>query len=99
MAHKLIKKSKRNYGILTDASKAINEALGDKTGRTVSMRTAHGFKNSFELNDSMDDETAEDIVHGGMVASALLLCSKNEGAKIGGLLLLLSLVACYQNGK
>lgn len=93
-----IKKYKRNYGFLTDASKAINEGLGDKSGRTVSMRTAHGFKNTFDL-ENMDDDTAEDIVHGGMIASAALLASKNEGAKIGGLLLLIGLVACYQNGK
>lgn len=90
---------KRNYGLLTDASKAINEALGDKTGRTVSMRTAHGFKNTFNLNETMDDNTAEDIVHAGMVASAALLVNKNDGAKIAGALLLLGLIGCYQNGK
>ncbi len=94
-----IEPAHRNYGALTDLSKAANELLGDKSGRTVSMRTAHGFKNVFNLNDEMTDNTAEDIVHAGMLASVALLSSKNDGAKIGGLFLALSLAACYQNGK
>lgn len=87
----------RNYGAFTDASKSLNKLFGDKSERTVSMRTAHGFKNSFKLSN-MSDETAEDIAHGGMIASAGLLASKNKGAKVAGLLLALGLVASYQNG-
>jgi hypothetical protein len=90
--------STSNYGVLTDISKGLNYTLGDRTGRTVSMRTAQGFKTAFKL-DNMSDDDAEDIVHLGMVATAGLLTSKNNGAKAGGLLVLLGLVACYQNGK
>lgn len=99
MKKSVVINKKRNYGLLTDASKTINEALGDKTGRTVSMRTAHGFKNTFNLNETIDDNTAEDIVHTGMLASAALLTNKSDGAKIVGALLLLGLIGCYQNGK
>ncbi len=91
-------KSTRNYGVITDFSKELNHILGDRSGRTVSRRTAHGIKNSFNLNEMHDDD-AEDIAHGAMVATAALLASKSDGAKVCGLLLLLGLVACYQNGK
>lgn len=97
MNNKLIK-TKRNYGILTDFSKELNSALGDKTGRTVSRRTAHGIKRGFNLHD-MHDNDAEDIAHGAMITTAALLASKNDGAKVCGALLLLGLVACYQNGR
>ena len=91
-------KSERDYGILTDVSKTINYALGDRTGRSISMRTAQGFKKSFKLDD-MHEDTAEDIVHLGMVATALLVSSKNDLAKFTGLLLGISLTICYWNGK
>lgn len=87
----------RDYGILTDGSKSLNRLFGDKSGRTVSLRTAQGFKTTFKL-DTMSDETAEDIVHGGMLLSAGLLASKNQGAKIAGLLLALGLFTAYHNG-
>lgn len=87
----------RDYGILTDGSKSLNCLFSDKSGRTVSLRTAQGFKTTFKLN-SMSDETAEDIVHGGMLVSAGLLLSKNQGAKVAGLLLALSLFVAYHNG-
>ena len=40
-------KSNRNYGALSEVSKTINYSLGDRSGRSVSMRTAQGFKKSF----------------------------------------------------
>jgi len=89
---------KRNYGVLTDTSKTINEILGDRSGRTVSMRTAQGFKKTIKLSE-MSDNTAEDIVHTGMVASGALLISKNPKAKVAGLFLLLGLISFYQYGR
>lgn len=93
-----MKKKETNYGILTDASKGWNLILGDESGRTVSRRTAHGFKSAFKLKE-MEDDDAELIVHSAMVASGALLSTKNDGAKAAGLLLLLGLFACYQEGK
>lgn len=89
---------KNDYGVLTDFSKELNLILGDKSGRSVSRRTAHGIKSSFKLRD-MSDEKAEGIAHGAMVASAGMLASKSEGAKACGFLLLIGLLACYQDGK
>lgn len=86
-----------DYGILSDASRTLNSLLGDTSGRTVSRRTAQGFKDSFDLNIS--DNDAEHIVHGGMVTSALLLRSESQGARILGGFLALGLGVCYQNGK
>lgn len=93
-----MKKKETNYGVLTDVSKGWNIILGDKSGRTVSRRTAHGFKNAFKLQN-MEDDDAELIVHGAMVASGALISAKSDGAKAAGLLLLLGLFACYQEGK
>lgn len=89
---------RRNYGTLTDFSKALNESLGDQTGRTITNRTAQGFKEVFNSLE-MDEETAEDIVHAGMVGAAALLSSPNEGHKATGALLSLALFICYQSGK
>lgn len=86
----------RNYGVLTDVSEGLNEFFGDKSGRTVSLRTSHGFKKSFGLN--ITDETAEDIMHTGMIFSAYNLFAKN-GNKTAGFLSLIGLIALYQNGK
>lgn len=91
-------KNPRNYGALTEVSRGLNIALGDKTGRTVSRRTTHGFKNAFKLHH-LNDEDAEDLVHAAMVASGGLMCMKNNGAKAVGLLLLVGLVFCYHAGK
>ncbi len=90
--------AKRNYGAITELSKDINRAFGDKSGRTVSTRTADGFKNTFNLQN-MNDHDAEDIVHLSMTSTALLLSAKSDGAKACGVLLLAALFACYQNGK
>lgn len=87
----------RDYGALSDLSKSANYLLGDKSGRSISMRTAHGFKRTFAPNIS--DNAAEDIVHVGMIASGRLLCSENDNAKLGGGLLLLLLIANYHAGK
>ncbi len=90
--------STRNYGVLSTASKSANYFLGDKTDISVSLRTAHGFKKTFNLTE-MHDDVAEDIVHGGMVALGLLLFSKNNIGKASGLLLIAALIGFYQNGK
>jgi hypothetical protein len=90
-------RSSRDYGALSDVSKTLNYALGDRTGRSISMRTAQGFKSAFDIND-MHEDVAEDIVHAGMLTTGALLRSESKGANACGLLLLLGLVACYQNG-
>ena len=90
-------KSKRNYGWFTDLSKDINYALGDRTDRSVSRRTAQGLKRTF--NSKMHDDDAEDVAHAAMVATGLLLKSKNDNAKVGGLFMLFGLFICYQNGQ
>lgn len=97
--NKILKlKSERDYGVLSEVSKTINYALGDRTGRSVSMRTAQGFKKSFAL-DNMHEDMAEDIIHAGMAATTLLLTSKNDNARLLGLLVGLGLGAFYANGK
>ncbi len=89
-------KSERNYGPLTDVSKLVNTIFGDKSSRTVSMRTTHGFQNILRLNISEQD--AEDIVHLAMVGSLLLVKSKNKTANTLGILLIAGLFVCYHNG-
>lgn len=86
----------RDYGLLTDVSEEVNEFFGDTSGRTVSLRTSHGFKKTFGLNIS--DKTAEDLMHAGMIYSARNLFSKN-GNRSAGFLSLIALIALYQNGK
>lgn len=95
---KNVRPIKTNYGVLTDVSKGLNQFFGDNSGRTVSLRTAHGFKNFFNAK-SMDDDTAEFIVHGGMVAATTLLNSKNETDRSSGVMLSLTLFVFYQVGK
>lgn len=89
---------KTSYGVVTDISKELNQFFGDSSGRTVSRRTAHGFKSFFNANN-MNDDTAEFIVHGGMIAAGRLLNSKNETGKSNGFLLSMALFLCYQAGK
>jgi hypothetical protein len=88
--------NERNLGLLTDVSRAANSLLGDNTGRTISLRTAQGFKNTFNLHNLSDDE-AMDIVHLAMLGGGLMLNSKNPNAKLFGSLLGLGLVALYHN--
>lgn len=87
-----------NYGVLTDVSKGLNHFFGDNSGRTVSTRTAHGFKDFFNAK-SMEDEAAEFIVHGGMIAATKLLNSKKESERSNGVMLSLALFLFYQTGK
>lgn len=87
----------RHYGALTEASKSVNEFFGDTSGRTVSLRTAHGLQSLFNAQ-TVDEETAEDIVHAGMLATGAMLRSKNEDVKATGVLLSLVLFCCYQAG-
>jgi len=91
-------KSQRDYGALSELSKSINYSLGDRSGRSVSMRTAQGFKKSFKL-ENMHEDDAEDIVHIGMIATSTLVSSKDDNAKFVGLLLGLALGVWYSNGK
>lgn len=95
---KRVKQITTNYGVLTDVSKGLNQFFGDNTGRTVSTRTAHGFKNFFNAK-SMDDDAAEFIVHGGMVAATKLLNSKKETDRSNGFMLSMALFVFYQAGK
>jgi N-acetylglucosamine kinase-like BadF-type ATPase len=87
-----------NYGVLSDVSKGLNQFFGDNTGRTVSTRAANGFKNFFNAK-SMDDDAAEFIVHGGMVAATKLLNSKKETERSNGFMLSMALFLFYQAGK
>lgn len=89
---------KFNYGFLTNASKGWNMLLGDKTERSISRQTAHGFKNTFNC-PGLDDEFVEHMVHLSMGFSASLICSKNRNLQIGGIALLLGLVLLYLNGR
>lgn len=86
----------RDYGVLTDISEGLNEFFGDESGRTVSLRTSHGFKKTFGLN--ITDKTAEDIMHSGMIFSAYNLFAE-KGNRTVGFLSLIGLIALYQNGK
>lgn len=95
---KKVKNINTNYGVLTDVSKGLNQFLGDTSGRTVSLRTAHGFKNLFNVK-SMDDDATEFIVHGGMIAATKLLNSKKETDRSNGFMLSMALFLCYQAGK
>jgi len=91
-------KSKQNYGVLTDISKEFNTFFGDRTGSSVSRRTAHGLKRGLDLRN-VDDNSAEFIVHAGMVATGALLKSKDETSKGIGIFLGAALWACYLNGE
>ncbi len=92
-----LESKRRNYGVLTDLSKSANVVLGDKSGRTVSMRTANGLQRT--VNTGMSENLAEDIAHIGMVASGVLLFSKNKQSRMSGLISLFFLFVCYQAGK
>lgn len=96
-----ISTSTRNYGMLTDISKGINYRLGDRSGRTVSMRTAHGLKAL--TNSSMSDDVAEDVTHLMMIGVAGILISsngrKNQGLLVLSVLLLMALFFSYYAGK
>jgi hypothetical protein len=87
-----------NYGGLTDISKSLNQMFGDSSHRSISRRSAHGFKNVFKAH-YMSDNDAEQIVNGGMITATYLLNSKNEGLKNTGIFLSLGLFICYQAGK
>lgn len=87
-----------NYGILTEISKELNKAVGDHSGRTLSRRTAHGLRKSFDLRN-VSDEEAEAIAHTAMIASGICLSSKDSETKLFGSLLTIALVVLYQNGK
>jgi hypothetical protein len=89
---------KTNYGAFTDFSRALNDILGDKSGRSVSYRTAQGFRNLFNVRE-IEDENAEHIVHAGMLTAGALLHSKDEGSRTTGALLSFALFLCYQAGK
>jgi hypothetical protein len=98
MENSINNSNSRNFGVSTEFSKNLNEFFGDETGRSVSMRTAHGFKLAFNFHE-MNDETAEDIVHVAMVAVPPLLKSKSDELNVVGILLILGLVGCYINGR
>ncbi len=87
-----------SYGFLTDVSKGLNQFFGDKSGRTVSRRAAHGFKSFFNA-ENMDDDAAEFIVHGGMIAASKLLNSRKESERSNGFMLSMALFLFYQAGK
>lgn len=88
----------RNYGVLTDVSKVGNEILGDTSGRSISMRTAHGMKRMFNQH-LMSDNDAEDLTHAIMATTGFLLASKKENLKVAGVFLLFGILAMYFNGK
>lgn len=93
----LVQSTVRNYGLLTDVSKAVNLALGDQTSRTVSVRTAHGLKNTLNL-DNLSDNNAEDVAHLMMAIAPALSYRKNELSKALGIALFILLFIFYFNG-
>ena len=101
MSHTLTT-SIRNFGVLTDISKGINYSLGDRSDRTVSMRTAHGLKRALNQPE-MHDDTAEDIAHFGMIGAALILFTgagrRNNFLLAIAVLLIVGLIICYHLGR
>jgi len=82
---------------LAEISQFLNEKLGDKSGRTICLRMAHGLKNSFYL-DFLSSKEAVDVVHASMATSTALLFSKYKGVKLAGLLMALGLFVSYYQG-
>ncbi len=87
-----------NYGSLTELSRSLNESLGDRSGRTISYRTAQGVIRILNAN-GVSENTAEDLAHIGMFATALLLKSRYKKERRNGQWLLLSLFICYHAGR
>jgi hypothetical protein len=92
------KQNKRDFGKFTEISRELNQMFGDKSGRTISRRTAQGLKTALKLHN-MEEDAAEDLVHGLMTLTPVLLSSKNDTATAIGVVLLAGLFGCYQNGK
>ena len=78
-------------------SKNANHLLGDRSGRTISTRTANGFQQISPAN--VGEDNAVHIVHGAMVFALLFLCSKNKILRGIGAFLALTIILCYQLGK
>jgi hypothetical protein len=72
--------------------------FGDFSGRTVSRRTAQGFRQVFNVHQ-MDEDNAEHVVHTGMITAGVLLNSQNENERTTGVILSLGLLICYHAGK
>ncbi len=47
-------------------SEELNKGFGDESGRTICLRTVHGFKIMFNRDD-MSDESVMGIIHGVML--------------------------------
>lgn len=93
-----MKNNEINYGALTEVSRELNKILGDKSGKTISRRTTHGFKKLFKLTDmDISDENAEHIVHGIMIATIIAL--NNKGTRVTGMLMLVGLFLFYHAGE
>lgn len=87
---------KDNSGIWAALSRGLNcKVFGDCSERTVSQRTAIGFKRLLGL--SMSDQNAVHIVHVAMLGSAYLIFNK-EKQSVGGVGLVLLLTVAYQIG-
>lgn len=78
-------------------SKELNLLFGDKTGRSISRRTAHGFKNVTGLK--ITSRESEVIMHGAMLASAAGLSSKNPTVRTLGGIGATALFLLYHAGK
>ncbi|MEM6260901.1 MAG: hypothetical protein AAGI38_00225 [Bacteroidota bacterium] len=93
-----MKNSEINYGVLSHVSRELNcNVLGDCSGSTISRRTTKGFKRAFNLTDhTISDQNAEHIVHAAMLGTVVCLFSKNKGAIVIGILLLLALIFFYK---
>ena len=85
----------RTYGKATQLSKKLNFILGDKTNRSVSMRTAHGYMRILKA-ERMNEDRAEDIVHGIMVLVLFLLITQNISL---GVFVIINLAILYHIGK
>ena len=82
---------------LSAFSKDANYLLGDRSGRTISTRTANGFQ---EISPAtVEENNAVHIAHGAMVVTFFSLFSKNNIIKLIGFILGLILLFCYLIGK
>lgn len=83
------------YEVLTQLSRDINHSLGDRTGRTVTMRTGDGIHN---WSNGRFDPSGEET-HLLMGLSAALLLSGNRMGQVVGGLGVLALAIAWHAGK
>jgi len=84
-----------DYGLVNEISRAGNELLGDRTGRTITQRTQDGMYN---LTNGLFDPSGE-TMHGVMLSAFGGLVSKNKGAVALGIVCAIIVLLCWLAGK